>query len=315
MTLRFAAAAHPDLLGSRHRSAPVNAAWLSGPQREVAARFAGLNCPDAVAGMAEILLSDSEWVARLLAPLIDALHADPWFEPPFKVSRDGLRTGAVLVDCAAVSIAATVTSATALNRLPPPATVVIPGRVTITRYVRGGDAQMRRWRADPAAADFSATDTSPCREQVPVILRDGMQIRHNGQTDGHVIVGTERDIVAITATVKPGAAPLMREYAVADGRFVRAASADDAASRTEMLLTFLRVSGRTDAAGSFDAASRHPAFHLRWAAMREWLMLDARNAYPRLAAMRDGDQNAEIRSAANATLQVLDQRLAQPCPA
>ncbi len=313
--MNFVVAAHPDLEGSRQRSTPVNAAWLSGPQRAVVTRFAGLTCPNAVEAVARSLLNDADWIEDLLAALIDALHRDPWFEPPFKVSRDSLRTGIVLLDCDAVSIAATVTSAAVLNRLTPPASVVMPGRITLIRYIRGGNAWMRRWRADIAPADFRAADAAPCREHEPRILTDGMLIRQDGRSDGHLIVQAEHDIVAVTATIKPGASPLMREYAVADGRFMRAASADDTASRIEMLLTFLRVSGRADAAESFEAASRHPAFHVRWAAMREWLMLDARTAHPHLVRMRNSDPNAEIRGAAAATLHILDRRLAQPCPA
>ena len=73
--------------------------------------------------------------------------------------------------------------------------------------------------------------------------------------------------------------------------------------------------GARDAAEAFESASRHPAFHLRWAAMREWLMLDARAARRRLAEMGASDPNAEIRAAARATLPALDRRLGQPCHA
>lgn len=294
---------------------PVNARWLAGPAAALAASFAGFDAAEAIEARAAAFLADAGRAETLLAPLIGALRADPWFEPPFKVSRDRLRTGAVLFDGPAVTLSATVTCAAELNRLPLPATVVLPGRVTLTRYVRGGNARMRCWRADPAGADFSAATAAPARETAPRLLGDGMLLRQDGRTAGHLLIRAESDIVALTATIKPGAAPLMREYAVEDGTLLRAACTDDAASRIEMLLTFLRVSGRTDAGPMFDSASRHPAFHLRWAAMREWLMLDGRAARERLAAMAAHDANAEIRAAAAATLPALDARLEQSCPA
>lgn len=305
---------YPALADARIRSAPVNAAWLGKAGRLAASRFAGLRDPERIAGQAEALLADAEWVEEMLAPLLGALRNDPWFEPPFKTSRDQLRTGIVLLDCEAMTLAATITFADALGRLAAPATVVVPGRATRTRYVRGGNARMRRWRAAPAGPGFSAAAEPSATEIEPLFLGDGAVVRQD-ERGGYLIADADTDIVALTVTIKAGAAPLMREYAIADGRFVRAASADDAASRIEMLLTFLRVSGRADAADTFKAASHHPAFHLRWAAMREWLMLDASAARRRLAEMGDGDPNAEIRAAACATLAALDRRLALPCRA
>jgi len=308
---RRAPGAAPGLAEARKRSMPVNASWLAGP----AAAFAGTDDAELIEERATAFLTDPDRVETLLAPLVDALRADPWFEPPFKVSRDRLRTGAVLLDGPMVTISATVTCADELNRLPMPATVVVPGRVTLTHYVRGGRAQMRIWRAEAAGTDFSAAAAAPADEVAARVIDDGMLVRQDGRTTGHLLIRAESDIVALTATIKPGAAPLMREYAVANGTFVRAACADDSASRIEMLLTFLRVSGRADAGTMFDSASRHPAFHLRWAAMREWLMLDGRAARDRLAELAAHDPNAEIRAAASATLPALDRRLDEPCPA
>lgn len=315
VSLPFVPTRHPAIDGARTRSAPINAAWLSGPLRAATERFAGSGDPRRIEAQAAELLADSGQIEALLAPLIAALRADPWFEPPFKVSRDRLRTSAVLLDCPAVTISATITSAAMLNRLPAPATIVAPGRVTLTRYFRGGGAYMRRWDVPPGGSDFNSATAPPACERSARTLADGDLVRQDGRISGHLLTRAENDIVALTATIKPGACPLMREYAAADGRFVRAASADDAASRIEMLLTFLRISNRGDASAVFDAASRHPAFHLRWAAMREWLLLDARAAHNRLSEMHLHDLNAEIRTAAGTTLAALEQRLRQSCPA
>lgn len=315
MAMRPDALPQQSTTGARQRSRPVNMAWQAGPCRALADQFAGLSDAAALADRAEALLAGEHWATEILAPLIDALDADAWFEPNLRISHDRLRTAVILLDNSDVSIAAAVTRAATLAVTPLPETVVVPGRLTLTRYVRGGNARMRRWRTVPVAADFAAATAPPCIERAPLALHDGLVLRHEGHSDGHLIVSADSDVVSLTVTIKSGTAPLMRAYAVADGRFVRAASADDMASRMEMLLTFLRVSDRADAISGFDAATRHPAFHLRWAAMREWLMLDAAAARPRLAELARDDANDEVRAAAAATLTALDRRMAVPCPA
>ncbi|WP_176496878.1 helix-turn-helix transcriptional regulator [Sphingomonas sp. HMP6] len=62
----------------------------------------------------------------------------------------------MLLENPEVSIAATVLSADALATVPPPRSVVVPGRVTVTRYVRSGGARMRLWEAEAMRAGFSA---------------------------------------------------------------------------------------------------------------------------------------------------------------
>ncbi|NML07756.1 hypothetical protein [Sphingomonas sp. G-3-2-10] len=263
---------------------------------------------DAVAG-AEALLRDSGWCAALLAPLVEALAADPLFEPPFRLSRDAVRTGAILFECPAVSISASVFDAAALAAMPVPATVVFPGRVTVTRYHKAGGATLRRWEVDPLEPGFRAVEAAPCRSVGAIRLCDSEVLRVDGRVRAQRIGDAASDIVQLTATMREGD-PLIREYRASDGAFVRAVSADEGASRTEMLLTFLRVSGRADASEQFDAATRDPAFHLRWAAMREWLALDARAALPRLAEMARNDPDGEVRDAAARTLEPVREKVA-----
>ncbi len=293
----------PPVPDARTRSTCANTAFADAVQDRVATRFDGLDDTDAVLEQARALLADSGWIADLIAPLIDALRADPWFDPVTRITRDLLRTAVVLADLPSVTLIASVTSAAALARVDPPATVVLSGRRALTRYVRGGEARVRRWRLAEAGP-------RRCIESAPLTLRDGDLIEVDGRREGRLIVAAASDVVAITATAKPGTDPLIHEFAIADGLPVRSATADDRASRAELLLTLLRASGRSDAADSFDAMSRDPAFHLRWAAMREWLMLDARAARPRLAEMAATDPDPGVRSAAAQTLDRLDQRLA-----
>jgi len=164
---------------------------------------------------------------------------------------------------------------------------------------RAGGATLRRWRSDP----FTALP--------PVELRDGDVVRNDGRLQAQLVERPRTDIVQLVATIRAGAASLMREHAVADGAPLRTASADEGASRTEMLLAFLRHARRADAGPRFAEASRDAAFHTRWAAMREWLALDARAALPRLAEMAGDDPDAEVRAAALRTLPLVE----AACPA
>lgn len=272
--------------------------------------------PELAAERAEQLLADSDWARELLAPLMGALAADPLFEPPIKVHRDALRIGAALFDCPAASIAASVTSASAMARLPPPRTIVFTGRVAITRTVRAGGARLRRWCADAMAPEFNAGDAAPCSVLEPVRLEDGMIHRTDGRWQAQLICDAGADVVTLVATIRAGAAPLMREYDIHSGALLRVADADDRPSRTEMLLRFLRVAGRADAGACFDDATRAHGFHLRWAAMREWLALDAAAAANRLGEMACDDPHAEVRTAAARMLPIVKQRLAAAgCPA
>ena len=283
--------------------APAQSVFADAVSGHIASRFAGLDDAGAILAQARALLADSLWIADLIAPLIDGLRADPWFDPALRLTRDAVRTAVVLADLPEVTLTASVTSATALARRGVPTTVILSGRRAVTRYVRGGEAQVRRWCLSDAAP-------RRCVEVAGLHLHDGALIELDGRCEGRLIVAARRDVVAVTATAKPDAEPLMHEFSAADGRHVRTATADDRASRAELLLALLRASGRSDAGACFDLTSRDPAFHLRWAAMREWLMLDARAARPRLAEMATADPDAGVRAAAGQTLDRLDAQTA-----
>jgi hypothetical protein len=294
----FPESARARLIEARPLSLEIAREWRNGSAyRAILCAFEG-GAPEGLADAAETVLAGTDWEA-LLAPLIAALSAHPFFEPPLRVSRDPVRTGLVLVDAPRVSISASLLDGDALPR---PATIVFPGYITVTRYLKAGGATLRRWETDPLTPDFSAATARPCRPLPALALEDGAIHRCDGRTRSQLLGDASGPILMLVATVRVGAVPLIREHRIADGALVRVVSADEAASRTEMLLAFLRRSGRVDASPRFDAATRDSAFHTRWAAMREWLGLDAGAAFPRLAEMADADPHSEVRAAAAATL-------------
>jgi hypothetical protein len=305
----------PAALHEAHaRSHVLAGQWLaSEAYRALRGRFdqVPVGNAEAAATAAEQLLADLEWLEDLLAPLFAALAGDDLFEPPLRFHRDPLRTGVILLDHPAVSLSATVTSADAMATLPSPASVVVPGRLTVVRYHRAGGARLRRWQAGPIVEPFSAATAAPCRPLADVSLADGVVMRCDGREQGALLAGATRDIVTLTAAIRADAAPLMREYALPGGALLRAATLDDGVSRTAMLLTLLRLGGRHDAGDVFEAATHDAAFHLRWTAMREWLALDVAAALPRLRAMATSDPDPAVRAAACATSRLAEARIGE----
>lgn len=292
-----------DLIAARPQAAADWRDWrCSPPVRRMRDGWAKARCAEDAAAHAEAMLCDPAWVDALFASMIGVLGGHPLADPPVKVSRDALRTSVLLHDCPVALLTATILSAQALADAPPPATVVVAGRLSVMRIHQGGGAVLRRWRAASVRDDFTLAGAGRCRALPPIALEDGAVIGLEGRTDAMLITDAQGDVVTLTATIRLGAAPVMREYARDDGRPLRAATLDEGAARSQMLLTLLRASARRDAGAAFDAATRDPAFFVRWDAMRQWLAIDADAAAPRLAEMAATDPNADIRAAAAATL-------------
>lgn len=291
-----------DLIAARPRAAAEWHDWrCSPPVRRMREGWASVRCVEEAAAHAEALLSDAAWVDAIFASMIRVLGNHPLADPPVKVSRDALRTSVLVHDCPVASLTATILSAQALADAPAPASIVVAGRLSVMRVHHAGGAVLRRWRAGPIRDDFSLATAGRCHALPPIALEDGAVVRVEGRTDAMLITDAERDVATLTATIRLGAALVMREYARDDGRPLRAATLDERAARSQMLLTLLRACGRRDADPAFDAATRDPAFFVRWDAMRQWLAIDAGAAEPRLAEMALDDPNADIRAAAAAT--------------
>lgn len=240
-------------------------------------------------------------VPTLLAPLLAALAEDQLIDLPFRCTRDSLRTVLMLHENPAVAISLTVLSATAVAAVPPPATIVATGRLAVTRILAGRGC-LRRWQL---------SDDGHAAEVTPAILDAGHLFASDGRRECQLIARLDADQVTLRASLAAGAAPFVREFPIAGGSMLRRAPIDDRGSRAVMLLSQLRASGHREHAAAFDAATRDGDFTLRWAAMREWLMLDAPAAMLRLRAMALTDPESEVRTAAIATLSHIAGRM--PC--
>ncbi|MEP9401254.1 hypothetical protein [Sphingomonas sp. VNH70] len=295
------------IAAARERSlARARDAARADPLAPVAERLAAaVTLADAEAA-ARAVLGDIGWLYAVLGEGVRALGDDPLSEPAFTARRDTLRSGLVLLDTAAASVtlAAIDPRASAAHRLPD--RLVVGGRVAWTRYLRGGGAQLWRWRADSVDAAWHAGVAATARPLSVLPLADDMVVRIDGRCDAMLLTGPSAPIVSLSVTLHRDAAPFMREYDRASGRLLRVATLDEDAARAQMLLTLVRELGQ-GTPDMFAAATRDPAFFLRWDAMREWLASDAAAALPALRAMTL-DPHPEVARAATAMLPLVEAR-------
>ena len=301
-----------DRPGQRRTRDAVDAfarAWNDGPvHRAFGAALAGLGAPAAedVAAVVENFLADDFWVDLLVGGLIEALAADPYFEPPFAHINTDIHNGLVVYEDDHVSIAAGVTGAHQLaakkNAKGGPRSIAFSGQLTIFKFVRAGGARLSFWEAPAITEDFSAATAGRCAPAGERELRDGDMVVVDGRRQAFVIEHADANMIVVQATVKPGRAPLAVEYDSETLAYVGCSAADDTASRIQMISTLLR---KLDCAAAFPAIAAflaHPNFFLRWHVMKELLGLDARAALPHLREMAARDPHPEARRAAKAAL-------------
>lgn len=247
--------------------------------------------------VAAALVADGAWTMAILAPLI----ARPDAHWPLAGRIVGARATLVIDRRADLALAVTTLRPEARSE-----GVVAGGRRLFVR-VLAGTGRLDRWDAGPVGNDFSAAKApplGPCRSSD---LAPGRVATIDGRATAHRFVAIDGALVLLTLTMAADAAPLIRDYALPGGPLRGVAAAEGAAAQAAMLVEVLGALD-TGTAG-LAAASAHPAFFVRWAAMRHWLAQDARGAAPTLAQMATTDPHPEVRSAAAAAQTML------ACPA
>lgn len=253
-----------------------------------------------VAGALDLIapyLRDIGWFDALLANGCAAMATDIWHLPAFRASRSGAARHLVLARTERVWLSATVIDPTvrAASR------VHFSGRHSLCRplnrtmhgdmFVLDGDRAVGVGARSCAVGELLELDE---RHQTLRI--------HAGDTP----------LMLLRAQIAPKGPVHSRIHDGASGATVAIAQADEGHARALMLLSLLRVQGRTDAAAQFHQALDTPIGGQRWAVMREYLALDTRAALPVLRAMVDNDMDDAVRVVA---AQTLDQLERVPCPA
>jgi len=273
---------------------------------------------EAVLGVAQAFLEDPEAFGSCIAPLIEAARVDPFYRPPLRNGSTELHRGLLLLDDPRLTVFVAIASAEAVaaKRLARTggASIVFPGTLSLYRFIKAGGATLSIWEAPEIEPGFSAAGSGSCQRVEQRRLSDGEIFALDGRRQTFVVDHAEADMVYLQATTPLDAAPLSVEYDSDSLGYVGASSTDEASSRAQMMLTLLRTMDRRDAAPVFEAMLASPHFYTRWAAMRDFLALDAEIALPHLQKMAKGDVHPEVREAASQTLALLfpdDQSLVQ----
>ncbi|GAA4774290.1 hypothetical protein GCM10023219_22150 [Stakelama sediminis] len=301
---------HAVLAAHERREAVARQWYGSRAFKEMCARLEQLGEDDAGLNAARAMLTDRAWPPDLLSPLVSALQVDAFADLPVQMRRDATGTTLALWDSGRARLSVALWSASELNLRAATDAVVLPGERVLTAYHRAGTARLQRWEL--------TSDTSRLRRLADITISDGDVVLCDGRYQVHRLVDARCDIVAVQIRFRGEGDGIRRQYRCSDGQMLSAEIADPDAARRSMLLTLLRVSGRSDAAAQFEAATRHRHHFLRWEAMREWLALDALSAQSRLREMAAADAHAEVRKAAAHMLAVVERRRmeeAQTCPA
>lgn len=281
---------------------------LAGFARELDAIDAAGGAPGATSGAVRRLLDDADWAAALIAAALAEAAADPFFEPPFAALASGARAGLVLLDHPlAVVTAAVMTPASFASArvVPGPRSITFTGAPSFTRFVRAGGARLAFHAAPDPGGRFRAATAPACRRIARRTIRDGEIVAIDGLTESFAVEAIAAPVLTVAGELRAPPGTLAREHDAATFAFIGASAADDACSRSGLMLSLLRVLGRRDAADLFARTIPNAPFFLRWQAMREYLALDASAALPALADMAAADPHEEVRGAAARTLAIL----------
>ncbi|HYI39119.1 MAG TPA: HEAT repeat domain-containing protein [Allosphingosinicella sp.] len=272
---------------------------------------------DAVLALAENFIATSGVIGEVLGALVAASRADPYFRPHFDVASSEVQSGLILFDRPALSLTLAVMSADAIAAKRAErkggASLTFSGRRMAFHFIQGGGATLSLWEAPRIEAGFTADASGGCRFVDRLHLEDGQKLDLDGRRFTFIVEETERDIVFVGAETPLGAGPLSVEYDWKTRRFIGASSTDEASSRTQMMLTLLRIMERRDAVPLFREMLRSEHFYARWQTMREFLALDAGAALPHLREMAAGDPHCEVRGVAAQTLDRLFAEEQLPC--
>lgn len=262
--------------------------------------------PTAVMEVAQRFMAREAEIEGEFGRLIDSARADPFFLPPLIQAQGELNSALLLFDHPLLSIALGLTQVDALaakkGNAAERSSLGFTGHRTLFRFIRGGGATLSFWEAPRPALQFQAEEAKPCRFVTERRIEDGEEVLLDGATQTFVIEHASADILYLQAIAKEAAAPLVTEYDSNSLAYVGASSADESASRVQMMVTLLRLMDRQDAAPLIVRALDTPHFHTRWHIMRELLALDAEAALPPLRDMAASDPHPEVRAAAAATL-------------
>lgn len=298
--------------------------WSRNPALAALGREVEAMAPRSARGLIEAVrkfLDRPEALAALMDDAITCARADPFFRPPLRLITSDIYSGMVLfhhpdlmLTLGTVPIDAIAAAKTADRGA---TAVFFGGQWTVLHFVKAGGATLSFWETDPVGVDFMASECGNCRLVGRRRVVDGETIVLDGRSQSFVFDHAERDMVIVQGLIGPEAGPLTIGFDSRTLSFAGASSASEESSRTQMLVSLLRMMERADAVPLFEASLQSPYFYTRWHVMREFLALDAEAALPSLKAMAAADPHPELRTVAAQTLALLlgedEPEEAEPC--
>ena len=243
------------------------------------------------------LLRDLDWLGALSRHALGAMAADPVHLPPFAASRHGAIGHLALARAGRVTVGVTLLSGAAARYEPDMAPAApqlsFSGQWTLTRLLSADPLVGRRARL---------TDEGTLGRIRPVRLRPGAVLALDEAHQALWMAPPERAAALLRVRIMPVHPRPVRAFDLTTGRPLASVQGDEAMARTLMLMSVLRALGADDAVPLFARIVNDAGGPARWAAMREWLALDAVSAWPRLLVMSEHDGDPAVRKAALATL-------------
>jgi hypothetical protein len=260
------------------------------------------NSAAAVLRAADRFMDRSADLEALFSSLIALASAYPFLTPPLAATVTEINTGYLLFADMnlTISIGVIGRDALAAKKLAAEGTTAIPftGLLTSYRFLKSGGATLSFWEAPPVTSDFVGDVARSCRFEGRRRIEDREALLLDGRSQSLVIEHLASDMLCLQASVQIEAAPLSVDYDSRTLHYLGATSTDEASSRTQMMVTLLRLMDRTDAMPVIEGALASPHFYTRWHVMREMLALDADGALPHLRRLARSDPHPEVRFAA-----------------
>jgi hypothetical protein len=297
--------------------------WSQNPDVAELGRQVDAMEPRTAAGLVHAVrkfLGQPEAIRQMVDEAVACGRQDPFFRPPLRLISSDIHSGVVLfhhrdliLTLGTVPIDAIAATKTAFRGA---TSVYFSGQWTVLHFVKAGGATLSFWETNPIGPDFVASECGPCRMVGRRRVEDGETIVFDGRSQSFVFDHAEADMVIIQGLIGPEAGPLTVGFDSRTLSFAGASSSSEESSRTQMLVSLLRLMERADAVPLFRASLASPHFYTRWHIMREFLALDAEAALPSLREMAEGDPHPEIRAVAAQTLEMLlGEEEDAPCPA
>lgn len=275
--------------------------------------------PDLVRAVADRFMNDADQLRDFMREMVREARQDSFFSPPFRRISTEINAGLLLYDDPSLQLNAGVMP---LDMIAAKKTagagrgsISFPGFTVMIRFLDPGGAILSFWEADPIPEQFASESCGPCRMVGRRAIAPDELLVLDGRHQSFVIEHATSDIVHMQAVLKAGAAPVAVEYDANTCAFLGATSTDEISSRTQMMLSLLRILDHRGATDLLLSTLEDPNFYTRWHAMRELLAHDADAALPPLRRMAAADPHPDIRSAARATLSAFFSEEAMPCPA